>query len=153
MAESAGIRLTHVPYRGGGPAITDALGGQIDLIFDTAAALNPHVKAGKLRAYAVTGLQPYAPASAVPLIRAELKNDYEAYSWFGLVAPAGTQASIVDRLIEAMSKVSASPEVQRELLATGVEPGVATSKQFAQVIEGDLKKWSEIILRANVKSD
>jgi tripartite-type tricarboxylate transporter receptor subunit TctC len=153
LRESAGIQLTHVPYRGGGPAITDALGGQIDLIFDTAAALYPYVKSGKLRAFAVTGAHPYAPAPEVPTVKSVLGDSYEAYSWFGLVAPAGTPAATVQKLIAAMGKTAALPEVQRELATTGVEPGVPTAKQFADVIDTDFKKWSGITTRANVHAD
>jgi tripartite-type tricarboxylate transporter receptor subunit TctC len=153
LRESAGIQLTHVPYRGGGPALTDALGGQIDLILDTAAALYPHVKSGKLRAYAVTGAQPYAPAAGVPTVKAVLGKDYEAYSWFGLVAPAGTPAPVVQKLVAALSKAAQDPGIRTELANTGVEPGVATPKEFAEVIDTDYKKWSGIIKRANVRAD
>jgi tripartite-type tricarboxylate transporter receptor subunit TctC len=153
LRETAHIPLTHVPYRGGGPALSDALGGQIDLIFDNASALYPHVKSGKLRAYAVTGARPYGPGPDVPLAQSTLGAGYEAYSWFGLVAPAGTPAPVVQKLTLAFGKAAQDAEVRRELAATGLEPGVPTAKEFTEVIDADFKKWSGLIGRANVHAD
>ncbi len=152
LCETAGVPFTHVPYRGGGPALNDALGGQIDLIFDNASALYPHVKAGKLRAYAVTGAQPYVPGPEVPTLRSVF-GGYEAYSWFGLVTPAGTPAPVVQRLSLALAKAAQSAEVKRELEVGGLEPGLPTAREFAEVIDGDYRKWSGIIVRANVRAD
>jgi tripartite-type tricarboxylate transporter receptor subunit TctC len=152
LKERANVQLTHVPYRGGSPAITDALGGQIDLVFDTAAALAPYIKSGKLKAYAVTGAQPYAPLPQVPLMKASV-DGYEAYSWFGLVAPANTPAPVVQTLSQAFAKAAQSDEVRRELAATGVEPGVPSAAEFAKVIGADFAKWSAQITRANVRAD
>lgn len=94
-ADTVKLKLTHVPYRGGNPAITDAIGGQVDLVFDTAAALYPFVKSGKLRPIAVGGAQTYAPLPDVPTIKAATKSNYEAYSWFGLVAPKATPPEVL----------------------------------------------------------
>ena len=152
LRELTGMRLVHVPYRGGGPAITDALGAQVDLVLDTASALAPHIQNGRLRAYAVTGSKPFAPTPAVPLFRTLLPA-YEVYSWFGPVAPAGTPPQVVERLVRAMAAAAASPNVQKELTNTGVEPGVATREEFARIIERDAAKWSDVIARAGVKAD
>ncbi len=151
LSETAGIPLTHVPYRGGAPAITDALGGQLKLVFDTAAALDPHIKAGKLRALAVTGAQPYAPEPNVPTVRAVLGKDYEAYSWFGLVAPQGTPEQALQKLSAAMAKAVQSPEVRRQLTEQGLEPGSASPRDFGALIAADHKKWTGVIARANVQ--
>jgi tripartite-type tricarboxylate transporter receptor subunit TctC len=153
LAETAGIPLTHVPYRGGGPALSDALGGQVKLIFDNASALYPHVKAGKLRALAVTGAHPYAPGPEVPTMKAVLGKDYEAYSWFGLVAPKGTPDAVLQKLNAAMAKAMQSPEVVRELAQQGLEPGVASPVEFGNVIASDFRKWSGIIARAKVQAE
>jgi tripartite-type tricarboxylate transporter receptor subunit TctC len=151
LSETAGIALTHVPYRGGAPAISDALGGQINLIFDTAAALDPHVKAGKLLALAVTGAQPYAPQPNVPTFKAALGKDYEAYSWFGLVAPKDTPEQVLQKLSAAMTKAAQSAEVKRALAEQGVEPGMTSPRDFGAVIATDYKKWSGVITRAKVQ--
>ena len=152
LMETSGAQLTHVPYRGGGPALTDALGGQIDLIFDNASQLYPYVKAGKLRALAVTGAQPYAPGPEVPTVKSVLGHDYEAYSWFGLVAPKGTPEAVVQKLMAAMTKAAQSPQIRRELEQQGLEPGVP-AREFGAVIAADYKKWSGIINRSHVTVD
>jgi tripartite-type tricarboxylate transporter receptor subunit TctC len=152
LKEKTGIQMVHVPYRGGSPAITDALGGQVDLVFDTAAALAPYVKTGKLRAYAVTGTHAYAPLPDVPLMQSSVPT-YEGYSWFGLVAPAGTPAPVVQRLSQSFAKAAQSPEVKRELTAQGVEPGVFEVKDFSRIIDADFAKWSGLISRAHVRAD
>jgi tripartite-type tricarboxylate transporter receptor subunit TctC len=150
LVETAGVQLTHVPYRGGGPALTDALGGQIDLIFDNASQLYPHVKAGKLRALAVTGARPYAPGPEVPTVKSVLGKDYEAYSWFGLVAPKGTPEPVIRKLVAVMDKAAQSPQIRGELERQGLEPGVP-AREFGAVIAADYKKWSGIIARAHVQ--
>lgn len=153
LSETAGIPLTHVPYRGGGPALTDALGGQIKLIFDTAATLYPHVKSGKLRALAVTGAQPYAPGPEVPTVKAALNKDYEVYSWFGLVAPKGTPEPVLQKLNASMAKAMQTAEVKRELAQQGLEEGMPSPTDFGKVISNDFRKWSGIIARAKVQAD
>jgi tripartite-type tricarboxylate transporter receptor subunit TctC len=150
--ETSGVKLTHVPYRGGGPALTDVLGGQIQLIFDNASQLYPYAKAGKLRALAVTGAHPYAPGPEVPTVKSVLGKDFEAYSWFGLVAPKGTPEPVIEKLREVMAKAAASPEVRKELEAQGLEPGVP-AREFESVIANDYRKWSGIISRAHVQAE
>ncbi len=153
LEEVAGIPLTHVPYRGGGPALNDALGGQVNLIFDTAAALAPHVKSGKLLALAVTGTHAYAPIPEVPTVKQVLGKDYEAYSWFGLVAIKGTPEPVVHALIAAFQKAAQSSEVRSQIAQQGLEPGLPTTEQFGAVIDTDYKKWSSIVARAKVQAD
>jgi tripartite-type tricarboxylate transporter receptor subunit TctC len=152
-ADVAKIKLTHVPYRGGSPAITDAIGGQIDLVFDTAAALYPFVKAGKLRAIAVGSAQAYAPLPTTPTIGSVTKSGYEAYSWFGLVAPKDTPAPVIQKLRGSMSKVARSAEIQTMLSEQGVEAGVSGAEAFDKVIASDASKWSKVIQQANVTAE
>jgi tripartite-type tricarboxylate transporter receptor subunit TctC len=152
LNETARIRLTHVPYRGGGPALTDALGGQVPLIFDNASAMHMHVTSGKLRAIAVTGAQPYSLTPNVPTMRSLLGADYEVYSWFGLVAPKDTPEPVAQKLIAAMTATAQSPDIRRELAGMGLEPGVP-AREFGAVIAADFKKWSGIIERAKVQAE
>jgi tripartite-type tricarboxylate transporter receptor subunit TctC len=152
-ARTVDIKLSHIPYRGGSPAITDAIGGQIDLVFDTAAALYPFVKAGKLRAVAVGGAHAYAPLPDTPTIQAATKSAYEAYSWFGLVAPQGTPAGVLDKLRTSMSKVARSDEIRQALSEQGVEPGVSDAAQFGKVIASDADKWAKVIQQAHVTAE
>ena len=152
LQEAAKVHFTHVPYRGGSPAINDAMGGQIDLVFDTAAALAPYVKAGKLKAYAVTGSKAYAPLPDVSVARTTLPS-VEGYSWFGLVAPDHTPPSVVQTLIKAFDEAAGTPSIQKQLELTGVEPGVETPQAFADVISADSAKWMGLIQRAHVRAD
>ncbi len=153
LVETTKVPFTHVPYKGGAPALNDTIGGQVDLIFDNASQLWPQVKAGKLRAYFVTGSAPYAPAPDVPLAKSVLHADFEGYSWFGLVAPAATPAPVLKKLVDAMATAAATPEVRKNLADTGLEPGLPTPKQFADVIDADYRKWSAVIERNHVQPD
>jgi tripartite-type tricarboxylate transporter receptor subunit TctC len=150
FSEVGSIKLTHIPYRGGAPAFTDAIGGQIDLVFDTAAALQPFVKSGRLQALAVTGAQPYAPLPDVPLMSQALGKPYEGYSWFGLVAPKDVPAPALQKLRTAMAKAAKSEDIRRMISEQGVEPGVATPQEFGKVIASDFAKWSKVIQQAKV---
>lgn len=152
LRERAGLALTHVPYRGGGPAVTDALSGQIDLVFDTASLLAPHVRAGKLRAFAVTGDRPFQPLPEIPLM-STLVPGYQAYAWFGPVAPAGVPPSVLAKLTAAMGMAAASSSVQRELSLMGVEPGVTSAREFSEVIQRDTAIWAGVIRRAGVSAE
>lgn len=150
FADVGGIKLTHIPYRGGAPAFTDAIGGQIDLVFDTAAALQPFVKSGRLQALAVTGVQAYGPLPEVPLMSQALGKPYEGYSWFGLVAPKDVPAPALQKLRTAMAKAAKSEDIRRMISEQGVEPGVPTPQEFGKVIASDFAKWSKVIQQAKV---
>ena len=150
FCETAKVRLVHVPYRGGGPALTDALGGQVQLILDNASELYPYINEGKLRGIAVTSAKPYALTPDVPTVRSLLGGNYEVYSWFGLVAPKGTPEPALQKLDAAMAQAVQSVDIQRELAKMGLEPGMPSAREFGAVIDADYKKWSGIITRANV---
>lgn len=151
--KTAGTSLLHVPYRGGAPAMTDVMGGQVDLLFDTVTLLYPQISAGKLHAYATTGAQRYAKLPDVPTMTEALGQPFEAYSWFGLLAPAGTPAPVVDKLAEALGAAAKDPDVIRQMQELGLEPVGGTPQAYAQAIATDLAKWTDIVKRANVKPD
>lgn len=149
----AGVNLLHVPYRGGAPAMTDVMGGQVDLFFDTVTLLYPQIAAGKLRAYATTGARRYVKLPGVPTLAEALGKPYEAYSWFGLLAPAGTPADVVRKLTVALAAAAKDPEVIRQMEDLGLEPVGGTPAEFAQSISTDLAKWTDIVKLANVKPE
>ncbi|CAM3431363.1 LacI family transcriptional regulator [Bordetella sputigena] len=151
--KTAGTSLLHVPYRGGAPAMTDVMGGQVDLLFDTVTLLYPQIEAGKLHAYATTGAQRYAKLKDIPTVAEALGQPFEAYSWFGLLAPAGTPPGVVDTLANALAAAAQDPGVIRQMQELGLEPVGGTPQAFAQAIAGDLAKWTDIVKRANVKAD
>lgn len=147
----AGVDLLHVPYNGGAPALNDVLGGQVNLIFDTVTLLYPNIEARKLRAYAVTGAQRYARLPDVPTVAEVLNKPFEAYSWFGLLAPAGTPPATVEILSQALAAAAQDPGVIKQLETLGLEPVGGTAKEFGESIRTDLTKWQGIVEQAGVK--
>lgn len=150
---TAGVDIMHVPYRGGAPALNDVLGGQVDLLFDTVSLLYPQVTAGKLRAYAVTGAARYPRLPDVPTVAEALKQPFEAYSWFGLLAPEGTPEPAVARLTEALAAAAKDPQIKRQLGDLGLEAVGGTPEQFAKAIRTDLDKWTQIVKQAGIKPE
>ncbi|AOB33503.1 hypothetical protein AKI39_07435 [Bordetella sp. H567] len=151
--KTAGLHLLHVPYRGGAPAMTDVMGGQVDLLFDTVTLLYPQIAAGKLRAYATTGAHRYAKLPDVPTLAEALGQPYEAYSWFGLLAPAGTPRPVVDKLAAALTAAAKDADVVRQMQDLGLEPVGGSPQDYAAAIAADLAKWTDIVKQANVKPE
>ena len=148
-----GVNIVHVPYKGLAPAITDLLGGQIQVLFADVGLVLPHIKAGKLKAIAVTGRQRSAAAPEVPtMIEAGLPG-YTAGTWYGILAPAGTPVEIVTRLNAESRKALDLPEVKSQLVTQGVDPAPGTPEQFATLIRDDFNKWSKLIKEAKIKPD
>lgn len=147
--------MVHIPYRGSGPAVTDLVGGQAHLMFDNLPSSMSFIKAGKLRALGVTSSKPSPALPDVPTIAStggELAN-YEASSWFGVLAPAGTPKDIVDKLQKEIAKALSSPDVKEKLVAQGAEPVGNTPEQFAKHIEAETKKWAAVVKASGAKVD
>ena len=149
-----GIDIQHVPYKGGGPAVTDAIGGQVPLIFVTAPAALSHVKAGKLRALAVTTIKRSPGAPDIPTV-AEALNlpDYEVDSWYALFAPAKTPQPIVARMQKEVARVVQMPEIRQKLIEQGGDPVGGSAEELDRVVKSELKKWTEVIQAAKIKLD
>ncbi len=150
---ATGTPMLHVPYRGGAPALTDVMGGQVDVLFDTVTLLYPQISAGKLRAYAVTGAQRFSQLPDVPTVTEVTGKPFEAYSWFGLLAPAGVPGDIVQKLSDALAAAAKDPDVIQQMQAIGLEPVGGTAEQFTEDIRADLAKWQAVVKQANVKID
>lgn len=149
-----GTYMTHIPYRGSAPALTDLIGGQADLMFDNLPSALPHIKAGRLRALAVTSDKPSPALPGVPTIaEAGPVKGYEATSWFGVLAPAGTPAEIVSKLQQTLSKALASPEMREKLVAQGAEPVGDTPDHFARHIQAETAKWAQVVKTSGAKVD
>ncbi|MBL8352163.1 MAG: tripartite tricarboxylate transporter substrate binding protein [Burkholderiaceae bacterium] len=150
-----GTYMVHFPYRGSGPALIDLMGGSVDLMFDNLPSALPQIKAGKLKPLAVTSAK-RSDAIDLPTIAeagaAALKG-YEASSWFGLLAPAGTAPEIVARLQQETAKALASPALKERLLAQGAIPGGISSADFAKFIAAESTKWAAVVKTANAKVD
>ncbi len=149
-----GIYMTHIPYRGSGPALLDLVAGNTDVMFDNLPSALPQIKAGKLKAFAVTSAERSAAVPDLPTIAeaAGLKG-FDASSWFGLLAPAGTPADIVNRIQQETAKALASPAVKEKLLAQGAIPGGNTPQEFARMIESEHVKWAGVVKASGAKVD
>jgi tripartite-type tricarboxylate transporter receptor subunit TctC len=149
-----GTYMVHLPYRGSGPALLDLIGGTMDLMFDNLPSALPHIKAGKLVALAVTSSERSAALPDVPTVaEAGPVKGFEASSWFGLLAPAGTPAEIVNRLQQESAKALASPALKERLLAQGAIPGGMAPADFGRFIAAEAKKWSSVVKASGAKVD
>jgi tripartite-type tricarboxylate transporter receptor subunit TctC len=147
----AGVRIQAVPYKGSGPVSADVLGGQVPLgVVDVPSAL-VHVKAGKLRALAVTTKRRISAAPEVPTFEEAGLPGYEAIGWFGAVAPAATPPAVIERLNAEIRAALAAPEVRERALAAGAEPFANSPREFAELIREETRKWAEVIKAAGVK--
>jgi tripartite-type tricarboxylate transporter receptor subunit TctC len=141
----AKVDMVHVPYKGSAPAVAELLAGQIDIMFDNMPSAIQHVRAGKLRPLAVTTAKRSPELPNVPTIAEAGVPGYEATSWFGMFAPAGTPATVVTRLNTALVKVLADPEVKKKLAEQGAQPYSEKPEQFAAFIRGETAKWSKVV--------
>jgi tripartite-type tricarboxylate transporter receptor subunit TctC len=147
--------ITHVPYRGAGPALTDLLGGQVDMMFATASAAGPFVQSGRLRALAVTTAQrsPAAVLANVPTVAESGVPDYVADSWYGLFAPAGTPAPVIARLNAAAKKAAQSDEFRNKVESEGLVITAGTPKDFGKYVKGEEVRWRNVVKSANITAD
>ena len=146
----AGIDMVHVAYKGSAPTLQDLLGGQIQIVIDNIPPYLPQVKAGKIRALAVTPAKRSPAAPDLPTMAEAGVKGYDAASWFGLLAPAGTPAEIVDKLSEETRRILSQPDVRDKLLSLGAQPAGSTPDEFARFIEAEIAKWGRVIRAANV---
>jgi len=144
-----GISMVHVPYKGGGPAVTDTLGGQVQVLIVSIPAAYQYVKAGRLRAIAVASDKRSASAPDIPTI-AEQGVDCVVNSWYGALVPAKTPPAIVAKLNAAMVKALATPETKEKLFAQGAEAASSTPAEFEALIRDELKKWDYVIREAKI---
>jgi tripartite-type tricarboxylate transporter receptor subunit TctC len=140
-----GLKVTHIPYKGAGPALTDLIGGQVQMSLQQPPGAIPYLGTGKLRAYAVTSKQRIATASAVPTMTEVGLPQFDVTSWQGLVVPAGTPRAIVNTLHSEIKSILGTREVQERLIAEGSEPGGVTPEAFAQHIRREIARWAEVV--------
>ena len=147
---SAGIELVHVPYKGAGPSVTDAIGGQISSLVLDVTPLLPHLKAGKLRAIGIAGNKRVQVLPEVPTMEEQGYKNVEAPNWYAIFVPAKTPREIVDRLNDAVRKVIAMPDVRERLASTGADPVSSTPEQLADLLKRDHAKWGKLIRDNNI---
>ena len=149
-----GIFMTHIPYRGSGPALMDLAGGQMDVMFDNLPSAMQLIKGGKLKALAVTSTQRSLALPDVPTVEeaADLRG-FEATSWFGLLAPAGTPADIVNRIKQETARALNSPSIKEKMLAQGAVPSGNSPAEFARLIESEHSKWAQVVKISGARVD
>ncbi|MDP3253143.1 MAG: tripartite tricarboxylate transporter substrate binding protein [Hydrogenophaga sp.] len=149
-----GIFMTHIPYRGSGPAMADMLAGSMDVMFDNLPSAMPHIQSGSLKAFAVTSAVRSAALPDVPTV-AEAGNlpGFEASSWFGLLAPAGTPPEVVNRLQQESAKALGLPAVKERLLAQGAIPSGNTPQEFTKLINDEIVKWAAVVKASGARVD
>ena len=148
---TAGIDLTHVPYKGSPPAITDLIAGQVQIMFDTGPATLSHVKSGKLKILGVGTLQRAQATPQVPTIAEQGLPGFEGIAWIGFVAPRGTPQPIIAKLNAELAKAVALPHVKERLVALGTEPVTTTPDEFGAYIRAEIQKWSKVIKDSGAK--
>lgn len=145
-----GVDMTHIPYKGASPATIDLIGGQVSWMFGTILPTLPHVRTGKLRALAVSGRQRAAVLPDLPTV-AEHVPGFEASSWYGVFAPAGTPVDVIAKLNQEMARALTAPEVRQRLAAEGSEVVAGSAEEFAILFRAELAKWARVIKQAGIR--
>ena len=149
----AGVSITHIPYKGGAPATTDLMGGQVDMMFEQMYAAAPSIRAGKLRALAITSKTRSPLFPELPTMIEAGVPGFEVQNWQGLIAPAGTPPAIIKLLNEATNKALADPAIREQMLGQGNEIGGGTPEQFAALIKSEGQRWGRLVKAANIKPE
>jgi tripartite-type tricarboxylate transporter receptor subunit TctC len=153
LAAQSGVKFTHAPYKGSGPAVQDVIGGQLDMMFDTSLVVGPHILSGRLRPIAITGSQRVPSYPNVPTIAESGQKGFDMVSWQALFVPANTPQPVIDRLHAEVMKVVAQPDVQAKLKGFGMEPSNMTPAQLLAYQKAEVDKWAKIIKAANIKAE
>ena len=149
----AGVDMVNVPYRSTGPALTDIIGGQVQVMFAPLSPAIQHIRAGTLRALAVTTIKRSQAAKDIPTIDESGVRGYDANAWFGVFAPAGTPAAAINRLHAEISRIVQVPQVHERFLALGAEPVGSTPEQFAGFYRNEVAKWAKLVRESGAQVD
>jgi tripartite-type tricarboxylate transporter receptor subunit TctC len=147
----AGVKMTHVPYKGGGPAMVDLLAGQIQLVFATSPIALPQVKAGRLRALGVTTPERVAAEPGIPTIAESGVPGYEVVNWHGLIGPRGLPRPVVERVHGEMSKILQQKDMEEKLRADGISPAGGPPERLYERVRTELEVWRKVVEKANIK--
>jgi tripartite-type tricarboxylate transporter receptor subunit TctC len=153
LKTAAGVDMTHVPYKGGPPAVSDLIAGHVGVMFETGPAVVPHVKAGKLRAIGAGGSSRSSALPQLPTVAEQGVPGFDAVAWIGLVGPAGMPASIVQKLNAEMIAIFNMPDVRDRLAALGAEPAANSVEEFRAYIRAEMAKWGKAVRDSGAKAD
>ncbi len=149
----AQVKLVHIAYKGGGPAMIDVVAGQVPVTFATAASVSPHTKSGRLRGLAITGGRRSALLPDLPTIAESGLPGYEMLNWLGLFAPAGTPRAVVERLSAEVIRIVRLPEVSERLNAQGAEPAPLATEEFTAFVKSEIEKWSKVVAATRMTAE
>jgi tripartite-type tricarboxylate transporter receptor subunit TctC len=149
----SGADLMHVPFKGGGPAMIDVMGGHTKVLFSSLVQTTPHIRSGKLRALATGGSKRSPVFPDLPTVAEAGVPDYEGVNWWGVLAPAGTPKAIVDKLSRDIAAALASPEVQKQFESEGAEVVQMDPDQFGKFLAAEMTKWERVVKEANIKAE
>jgi tripartite-type tricarboxylate transporter receptor subunit TctC len=147
-----GIEMTHVPYKGSAPAVTAILSDEVNVMIGNLPPWSANLKAGKVRALAVTTASRYAALPDVPAMN-EMLPGFETVAWFGVLAPAGTPQPVIERINREVNAVLAQPDVRERLSASGCDPAPGTPEAFAARVAGDVARWKKLAAEKNIRAD
>ena len=153
FASAAGIEMTHVPYKGSGPAFIDVMAGQVQLLFSSTVSSLPHVKSGKVRGLALTSPKRAAALPNVPTIAESGYPGFESSSWFGLLVPVQTPQPVINRLLADVRLALKAPEVNETLVGQGAEPGGNAPAEFGAYFRAELQKWAKVVKAAKIEME
>ncbi|MDO8718293.1 MAG: tripartite tricarboxylate transporter substrate binding protein [Polaromonas sp.] len=145
--------MVHIPYRGVAPAFTDLIGGQTQAMFPGLAAAMPHIRSGRVRPLAVTGLQRHPQLKDIPTLDESGFKGFDAQQWYGVVGPAGMPPAIVKQLNDTLATVLRAPDMREKLAIEAIEPTVMTPEQFAEFIRKDIARWTKVARERNIQLD
>jgi tripartite-type tricarboxylate transporter receptor subunit TctC len=153
LKQMAKLDIQHVPYRGGGPAMTDTIAGRVQILCDTLPLALPHIREGRVRAVAVTTAERHPAVPDVPTVAESGVPDYEAVGWYGIAAPAGVSAPIIQRMNREVNALIARPALKEKLSRQGADPLPMTPAEFGARIERDRARWTQVIREAGIRPD
>ncbi len=152
IGNQAGVEFNHIPYRGGGPLMTDALGGQVPVAIGTVFLVNPHVKGGKVKALAVTSAKPSQQLPGVAPVADQGVPGFSALAWWGVIAPAGTPPAIIKRMYEELTKALKTPAVAEKLTAQGMDIIGGDPAELDKFLKAEIERWAKVVKDNKIKA-
>jgi len=153
FSSMVGIKMQNISYKGGGPAMTDVIGGQVDLMFSNPINISPHVKSGRLKGIAISGASRASSMPGVPTFTESGVPGFNGAFWQGILAPAGLSKAMTDKLASEINKILATPEVKELIVNQGAVPFTATPEEFGSVMKADMANYAKVIKAANIKAE